>query len=133
MAGVAAEYEPGACNIGPSERRSRFAIGIIGFFLAIAYLGVALVLDWPAIYALGAFVFVYTGVIGIFQGALGFCVTYGFMGKYNFAGMGSETQRVNRKSAREQDRRRAIHLSIIALIIAVALTAGIYWAVLTQL
>lgn len=120
--GVSEEYKPGRCNIGWKERQLRLLIAIFGFFGGAIYIGGIWVLAVPTWYILGISVFYYATIVNILQFGLGFCVTHGISGKRHF----EEKERVNRKTDRVRDQKRAVQIGVVSLLAAGILTGITY-------
>jgi len=73
-----ASYVPGKCNIGPWNRKLRFAFGaaflLLSLFIFLATSGL------PKYYRLGLIVPLFLGYLGILEGLLSFCVMHGLRG-----------------------------------------------------
>jgi hypothetical protein len=121
---LSAEYQPGACNIGPAEiaRRRRAGhtglIAAVGLFAALVLIGAP---DWtrllvgiPAIISASGYI----------QAHLRFCAGFGSAGVFNFGELGP-TERVLSAADRARDRTRATQIGVasFAIGIAVALIA----------
>jgi hypothetical protein len=103
---TAAQYVPGACNIGPAEIALRRRVGHLGLAvtaaLATALLRSNLHRAWRLTLALPA-----AGAASVYlQAHQQFCAHYGFRGLYNFDSRGHE-QPVPASAALAADRRRA--------------------------
>lgn len=116
-------YRPGACNIGPHERRRRYRLAAGAFLVAAAYLVVVAVSGVPAVFALGAFVPFSLGCEWCLQGRRSFCATLGFAGRYAFAGQAGE---VTDDDARRVDRRYAFRLTLLGLLTGAGLSVATY-------
>ena len=116
-------YQPGVCNIGPAEIRSRRRVGFIGVIIAIAYLVVALVLGWAAPWRLFVFLPVALGANGFLQAGLHFCVNFGMRGLFNFGQLGTE-ESVMEAEFRRKDQRRAIQIIVLSVVIAAVAAFG---------
>ena len=103
---TAAQYVPGACNIGPAEIALRRRVGHVGLAVTAA-LATALIRSdlhpaWRLTLALPAA----GAASGYLQARQQFCANYGFRGLYNFNSRGHE-QPVPATEAQAEDRRRA--------------------------
>jgi hypothetical protein len=118
-----AEYQPGACNIGPAEiaRRRRAGhtglLAAVGLFAALVAVGGP---DWTrflvAIPAIGA-------ASGYLQARLRFCAGFGAAGVFNFGDLGP-TEHVASDADRARDRTRAVQIG--AASIAIGIAAGVF-------
>jgi hypothetical protein len=122
---VSGEYEPGACNIGRTERRVRFGVGAAGFLVAAAFVVAVPVLSLPRWALLLASVPLFGGFVGYFQGRAGFCVRYAMAGVYNVGeGIGKrervadpEAIRRDRGTARALLARSAVSAGVLTLVV----------------
>lgn len=106
------EYEPGVCNIGPGERRKRYALGALSGVAAVALVVAVVALDLPT-WALLATVFpLYGAALGTLQARERFCVGFASMGLFD---TGDGTGEVTDDAALEADRERAVRLNARAL------------------
>ena len=112
-------YQPGVCNIGPAEIRSRRRFGFIGVVIAVAYLIVAVLLGWPSPWRLFVFLPVALGANGFLQAGLHFCVNFGMRGLFNFGELGP-TESVMEKEFRAKDQRKAVLIVVLSIVIAAA-------------
>jgi hypothetical protein len=116
-------YRPGACNIGPRERRRRYRLAAGAFLVAAAYLLVVAVSGVPAVFVFGAFVPLSLGCEWCLQGRQSFCATLGFAGRYAFADRAGE---VTDEAARRVDRRYAFRLTLLGLLTGAGLSLATY-------
>lgn len=120
-----ATYQPGACNIGPTEVRRRRRLGIVGLAIAVAVATVLLLVDAdPAIRILVA-VPMAGALSGLIQARLQFCANYGWRGVRDAGGAGAP-QPVDSADARALDRRRSIQVfgaSVLGGLVAAVLFA----------
>lgn len=119
-------YQPGVCNIGPAEIRSRQRAGIGGAIVTVVAL-VAMVVfaspdGWRWLIALPAGV----AAMGFLQAAFHFCARFGMAGLFNFGEVGRE-EAVYEAEYRRADQRKA------ALISALSLGIGVVVAVIAVL
>ena len=121
---TAAQYVPGACNIGPAEIALRRRVGHVGLAVT-ATLATALIRSdlhpaWRLTLALPAA----GAASGYLQARHRFCANYGFRGLYNFNSRGHE-QPVPTTDTQAEDRRRARQITATAAAIGagVALAA----------
>lgn len=122
---MAAEYQPGACNIGAAERRVRYGVGAAGFLAAAALVVVVPVLSLPSWFVVLAGVPLFAGFVGYYQGRAGFCVRYGMAGVSNVGDRVGERARIEDAAARTRDRRAARRLLAKSAVSAGVVTAGI--------
>lgn len=116
------EYISGACNIGPSEIKSRQRVAIFGAlaFLVVAYLLIAA--NASITTRLIAFVPALVASVGFIQARRKFCVAFGFMGVFNFEKTGTST-RITLNEDLKADRKYAVKLLLQSALSAVVLTA----------
>jgi hypothetical protein len=118
-----AEYQPGACNIGPAEIRRRWLGGHLGTIAAVGLLAVLLLIDAPPIARLIVAVPAAGAAIGYLQAYLRFCAAFGLGGIYNF-GSPDDSRAVIDSEARARDRRRALAIvaggAVIGFLVGVA-------------
>lgn len=112
-------YQPGVCNIGPAEIRSRRRAGIGGAIVTVAALVAFVVFGvpdgWRWLIALPAGV----GAMGFLQAAFHFCARFGMAGLFNFGDIGHE-EAVHESEYRRADQRKAMLISVLSLGIGVA-------------
>ena len=120
------DYIPGTCNIGKAEIRQRQIVALIGVFLSISSLvGFISTSASPSV-RLGIFLPLSIAAIGWVQSRKKFCLAYGFMGTFNFAGIGKMSKVVD-KSSLKADRKTAAIILGQSLGIAAVLTAVVYF------
>jgi hypothetical protein len=122
-----AEYTPGVCNIGRSERRTRRLTGLLGLAGGVAVVAAVSVGSFPRVAALAAFPFLLGGFLGILQDRLRFCVAFGALARYQLSDGGPE--RVTDADAVRRDRRRAAQILGYATALAAVTTGLIYLVV----
>lgn len=119
------EYQPGVCNIGPTQRRRRLLLGVGSLLLAAAYVAAAVALAWPD-WALVLSVFpLYGAAMGFLQYRERFCVGFAGIGVFD---VGDGTNRVVDEAALAADRKRAVRLNAKAIALGAAGTVLIYGA-----
>ena len=116
-------YQPGVCNIGPAEIRSRRRVGIIGILVSVAFIIVAVLVGWPAPWRLFVFIPVALAANGFLQAGLHFCVNFGMRGLFNFGELGAE-ESVMEKEFRRKDQGKAVLIIVLTIIIAAVFAAG---------
>ncbi|WP_226022037.1 hypothetical protein [Halomicrobium salinisoli] len=120
------EYRPGACNIGPEQRRKRRFAGAVGVVAAAAYVGWILLSGRPPESLLGVFPLLFAGFLGLLQDYFRFCVAFGALARYDLSGSGGDAGRIGDDEAVRRDRRRAVRILAAAAVIAAAATGAIY-------
>jgi hypothetical protein len=122
---VPSAYRPGACNIGSDARRERRRVAAVALFGAIGYATFVLVTPAPRFLLLGLFVPLSLGVEWWLQARRSFCATLALQGRYDFRGDGG-TGAVEDETARREDRRYAVRLTVVGLAAGAVLTGLIY-------
>ena len=124
-----AGYQPGVCNIGRDERRTRRLAGIVGFAAAVGYLAAFLWFDLPQRYLLGVFAPLFGGFIGVFQDYFRFCVGFAALARYDLSGSSEAAGSVTDADALRRDRKRALQILAYAAVAAGVVTAIVFLAV----
>ena len=120
------EYIPGTCNIGKSEIRQRQIVALIGLALSVSALIGFISTHSSAQVRLGIFLPLTVASVGWIQSRKKFCLAYGFMGTFNFAGIG-KLSKVADKASLAADRKTAAVILLQSLGLAAAITAVIYF------
>jgi len=110
-------YQPGVCNIGPAEIRRRRMSGWIGVGLSVAFLAVALALDWAPAWRLLVFLPAFLAAQGFLQAAFHFCVGFASRGLFNFGELGHE-ETVDQAEFRRADQRKALQITALSFLAA---------------
>jgi len=118
------EYQPGACNIGATQRRARRLAGIGSFAVAGAMVLAATVGVLPAGVLPATAPFVFGGWVGVLQDYYGFCVAFGALARYDLSGSGGTAGSVADSEAVRADRRQALRILVFAAVMTVA-TVGV--------
>lgn len=114
------EYQPGVCNIGPTQQRRRLLLGVASLLLAVGLVAGVVAVGWPR-WALLLSVFpLYGAAMGSLQYRERFCVGFAAIGVFD---VGDGTNQVLDEAALAADRKRAIKLN------AKSLAAGVVGAV----
>ncbi|WP_135664510.1 hypothetical protein [Halorhabdus rudnickae] len=122
-------YQPGACNIGPDQRRRRAAIAAAAFGFAAVWIG-ATVLDLlPKPVLVGVFVPLAIGFEWGLQAHTAFCVQLALLNRYDFRGAGGATGEVEDRSYRRADDVQAAKLAIAGVSLGALLTVAVVLAV----
>lgn len=112
------QYQPGVCNIGPTEIRSRrrvgIAAGVVTVLAVVAFVALGVPDAWRWLVAIPAGV----SAMGFLQGAFRFCARFGMAGLFNFGEMGREEQ-VYEQEFRRKDQRKALLISVLSLAIGI--------------
>ena len=120
------EYLSGYCNIGFTEKRRRRRFGYIGTILTFIGVIAIIGLDFDTLSSFLLFFPIYIAVIGFYQDRSNFCVAFGFSGIYNMEKDTRDIKKVQDEIKRKADRKRAVKMSVIALVISSVFTVGIY-------
>ena len=120
-------YRPGECNIGKNEIRKRYALGLVGIFVAGVLAAVVFWLSLPAWSLLSCFIPLFLGAEGIFQGYFHFCAGFAARRIFDFSGSSDEKGRVTEKEAHEVDMRKAMRINLYSLAMSAVVTATIYF------
>ncbi|CAN5557067.1 hypothetical protein BH10ACT7_BH10ACT7_27050 [soil metagenome] len=111
-------YQPGVCNIGPAEIRSRRRAGIGGTIVTVLTVAAFVVFGvpdgWRWLVAIPAGV----AAMGFLQSAFRFCARFGMAGLFNFGDLGTE-EAVHETEYRRADQRKAVLISVLSLAIGI--------------
>jgi hypothetical protein len=118
-------YVAGTCNIGKGEIRRRQVVALLGLALSISSLVTLISTNAPGGGRLGICVPLAVACIGWVQSRKKFCLSYGFMGTFNFGKLG-EISRVADSASRAADRKTALSILLQAGAYAAIGTALIY-------
>jgi hypothetical protein len=121
---LAADYQPGVCNIGPAEIARRRRAGHVGLIATIALFAILVLVSAPPLARLILVVPAAVSASGYLQAYLKFCAGFGSRGIFNFDDVGT-TQQVADAASRALDKAKAnrIGLASFAIGIAVAVIA----------
>jgi hypothetical protein len=108
------EYQPGTCNIGPTEISRRRRAGHIGLGATIILLGGLIAIGAPPLARLVVALPAAAAASGYLQAYLHFCAGFGSRGVYNFGELGP-TQAVGDIDDRKRDRVRATQIGLAAI------------------
>lgn len=121
-------YRPGECNVGPGERRGRYALGVAGFAAAAVLVAAVRALELPPPVLLVAFLPLLGGFLGVLQGRRSFCVEFARRGVYDVSADGSDRRDVTAEPDRVRDRATARRLLRDAALAAAGSTLLLYAA-----
>jgi len=124
-----AGYQPGVCNIGRDERRTRRLAGVASFAAAVGYVAAFLWLDLPNAYLLGIFAPLFGGFVGVFQDYFRFCVGFAALARYDLSGSSDDAGSVTDADALARDRKRALQILAYATLAAAVVTVVVYGVV----
>lgn len=120
------EYQPGVCNIGPTQQRRRLLLGVGSLALAAVYVAAVVALAWPR-WALVLSVFpLYGAAMGVLQYRERFCIGFAGIGVFD---VGEGTNEIQNEAALAADRKKAVRLNAKAVAIGVVATVVIFAAV----
>ncbi|MET1232150.1 MAG: hypothetical protein ABWY52_04795 [Candidatus Limnocylindrales bacterium] len=117
-----ADYQPGACNIGPAEiARRRRSVLVSGVTALALYLGL-IAIAAPDIVRLLVALPAASAAISWLQVRERFCVAFGIAGVFNFGPVG-ELESIQSAAARRADRRKVASMvargSVVGLLIGI--------------
>lgn len=115
------EYQPGICNIGRSERRRRFALGVTSLLMLISVVTVVLSVGWRPEIVVVTWPLIYVAAVAFIQYRAHFCAGLAVLGMFN---VGDGTYKVTDPRAAEADRHRALRLHIWATIVTSQASRG---------
>jgi len=115
---ASADYQPGACNIGPAEIARRRVAGHVGLLATVAVLAFLIVIGAPPLTRLIAILPAAASASGYLQAWLRFCAGFGSRGVFNFGPLGEMTT-VTDADALARDRWRSRQIGLWALGIGV--------------
>ncbi|QAU12853.1 hypothetical protein EKH57_09025 [Halorubrum sp. BOL3-1] len=119
------EYQPGVCNIGPTQQRRRLLLGVGSLALAAVSVAAVVALAWPR-WSLVLSVFpLYGAAMGGLQYRERFCIGFAGMGVFD---VGEGTSEIQNAEALAADRKKAVKLNAKAVGIGVVGAAAIYGA-----
>ncbi|CAB4612839.1 unannotated protein [freshwater metagenome] len=119
------EYVAGSCNIGKSEIRRRQIVALAGALFSVFSLAGLINADAAQSARLTLFVPLFVFAIGFVQSRKKFCLAYGFMGTFNFGGLG-KISRVSDPIAKREDRKTALKILLQSALIAFGLTLIVF-------
>ena len=119
------EYQPGVCNIGPTQQRRRLLLGVGSLLAAAAYVAAVVSLAWPQWAFVLAVVPLYGAAMGWLQYRERFCIGFAGMGVFDVGGGANEIQN---EEALAADRKKAVWLNAKAVALGVAGTVAVYGA-----
>jgi hypothetical protein len=121
------KYVPGVCNIGPAERARRRQSGILGAAITLAILFTLVALHVPPVWRLLIFLPAAGAASGFLQDAFHFCAGFGMKGLYNVVNSAGITNDVTSEEFRRQDKRKALTVLGLSLLIGAALAIVSLW------
>jgi hypothetical protein len=124
---MANDYVPGVCNIGPAEVRLRKLFGSIGLILTFVTWAAFVLLHVPAVWRLTLFFPAMFAAVGYLQAAWHFCAKFGLGGVFNFGPHVGKTDSIEQAEYRRQDRRTALQIIGLSLLVATIVAAAAYF------
>ena len=119
------EYIPGTCNIGKGEIRRRQVVALAGAVISATSLIGLLSTDSARSARLSLFIPLMVFAIGFIQSRKKFCLAYGFLGTFNFGGLG-QLSRVADPIAKKADRNTALTILLQSALLALGLTLATF-------
>ena len=119
------DYIPGTCNIGKGEIRRRQVVALAGAVISATSLIGLLSTDSARSARLSLFIPLMVFAIGFIQSRKKFCLAYGFLGTFNFGGLG-QLSRVADPIAKKADRKTALTILLQSALLALGLTLATF-------
>ncbi|TKX85798.1 hypothetical protein EXE43_11750 [Halorubrum sp. SS5] len=120
------EYQPGVCNIGPTQQRRRLLLGVGSLVAAAAYVAAVVALAWPRWALIAAVVPLYGAAMGALQYRERFCIGFAGMGVFD---VGDGANEIQNEEALAADRKKAVRLNAKAMALGAAGTVVVFAAV----
>ena len=117
------EYQPGVCNIGPTQQRRRLLLGVASLLVAIALVAAVVAVGWPRRALLLSVFPLYGAAMGFLQYRERFCVGFAGIGVFD---VGDGTNQVLDEAALAADRKRAVRLNAKSVAVGVVGAVVIY-------
>jgi len=121
-----AEYQPGVCNIGRDEQRTRRLGGVVSLVAALGVVGFVLASGRPDSLLLVSFPLFFGAAVGFVQARMRFCAAFGALARYDLSGSGGESGTGEDREAVRRDRRKAATVLAYAAGLAAIATAIVY-------
>lgn len=119
------EYIAGSCNIGKGEIRRRQVVALAGAVISATSLVGLTSTDAARIARFSLFIPLMVFAIGFIQSRRKFCLAYGFMGTFNFGGLG-QISRVSDPISKKADRKTALTIFAQSTALALGLTLATF-------
>ena len=120
------EYQPGVCNIGPTQQRRRLLLGVGSLLVAAGFVAAAVALAWPRWSLIAAVVPLYGAAMGALQYRERFCIGFAGMGVFD---VGDGANEIQNEAALAADRKKAVRLNAKAMALGAAGTVVVFVAV----
>jgi hypothetical protein len=121
------EYIPGVCNIGRAEIRQRKMIGWVALVITIGTWVAFGVFAVAPFWRLTLFIPASIAATGFLQAAWHFCATFGVLGLSNLGSKVGKTDTVEQAEFRRQDRRTALQIIALSVLIGAVVAAAAYF------
>ncbi|HUX22116.1 MAG TPA: hypothetical protein VMW69_12815 [Spirochaetia bacterium] len=121
MADIKKEYQPGVCNIGAAERRTRLIGGWIGLAVTLVLWAAFLLFRIAAPWRLFLFLPAMMSASGFLQARMSFCVNFGMRGVENFGDRVGKITVIEDPESKKRDRSRSYQITGYSAIIAAAI------------
>jgi hypothetical protein len=119
------EYIAGSCNIGQSEIRQRQIVALVGAIFSVISIAGLVGSDAAKSARFSLVIPLFVFAIGFVQSRKKFCLAYGFLGTFNFGGLG-KISRVSDPISKREDRKTAIKILLQSALLAIGLTLIVY-------
>lgn len=127
MAATKSEYIPGVCNIGRAEIRLRWIGGWIGVVVSVLLVAALVYFQTAVAWRLLVFFPATLAAVGFLQAAWHFCAKFALGGVFNFGPEVGKTDTVEQAEFRKKDRRTALQIIGLSLLIGLAVAAAAYF------
>jgi hypothetical protein len=127
MAESPQEYVPGVCNIGKAEMRKRWVIGRNALVASVLLWGLCIAFKIAPTWRLLLFFPATVAAIGFLQHAWHFCARFGLGGVFNFGPNVGKIDTVEQAEYRKKDRRTALKIIGLSVLVGVAVAAAAYF------
>jgi hypothetical protein len=127
LGGQTSTYQPGVCNIGPAEIRTRRRFGHLGLVVTVVFLAFLLAVHAPPLVRLLVALPAAGSAIGYLQAHFRFCAGFGVRGVFNFGDIVGTTTSIEDAEARRRDamRSRQLYLGALAIGVLVGIAAAL--------
>ncbi len=115
-------YVPGKCNINSEEVGLRFRAAVLSFFVACIVLLFLLIFSNNKFFRLILIPPIFLMVLNLIQSEQKFCIFYALSGEENAKPGSKKAKSVNSLNDKKRDRRKAIFIIAVSLLISVAIT-----------
>ena len=124
MSDIKMQYQPGVCNIGKAEKRTRRQAGWVGLIVTVALWALFVVLKISAPWRLFLFLPAMLAASGFLQARMSFCVNFGMRGVENFGDKVGAITVIEDPASKKRDKSRSYQIigyaAIISVVVAVA-------------